>query len=126
MTVLPLPPVNRYGPPAEPRRYFAYVWDTMDVPDKQEVIGSPVPGMEPQPIVIFTPTFDKLAVYGREVTSPYEEDLDGLQRLKERGRVMGEWFSVACPEGELGSMALDEITEITVEQFSAAFKREWK
>lgn len=120
MSVLPMPPTKSYGPPAMPRRYFRYVWDTVDKPRQQE---GEIEGVGPS--IIFTPLFENLVIYGREVTSPYEEDLEGLERLKKMGRVMGEWFSTACPEGEIGSQDLSQCEEISVAEFSAAFQRGW-
>ena len=109
-----LPPVKEHGPPIG--LYWSYVWDTMDVPTIQERDG----------VTIYTPTFDKLVVYGREVTSPYEEDLPGLADLNKRGRLMGEWFSVACPQGELGSWKRADCTQISAAEFEAAYERGWK
>ena len=111
-----LPPLNEYGPLADPPRYFFYSWDTKGTPEFAYEKG----------MTIFTPAFSGLRIWGREVTSPYEEDLDGLERLKARGRVMGEWFSVNCPEGELGSHALDECIVITEAAFAAAYAAGWK
>jgi hypothetical protein len=114
MTV-PLPPVKPYGPPTG--RYFYYEWDRLygDTPARRERDG----------MLILTPQFNGLRVWGREVGSPYPEDRDPLERLARVGRVQGEWFSQACPEGEIGSMALDDIEEIALEEFSEAFERGW-
>jgi hypothetical protein len=109
-----LPPVKEYGPPIG--LYWRYVWDTTGIPTIQEREG----------VTIYTPTFDKLVVYGREVSSPYAEDLPGLAELNARGRLMGEWFSVACPEGELGSWERAGCTQISETEFEAAYERGWE
>jgi hypothetical protein len=119
---LPMPPVREWGPLVEPPRFFHYVVDTAGkVPPIQEGHIEEV-----GPATIFTPQFSNLQIYGREVGSSYDEDQDGLQLLARRGRVMGEWFSVECVEGELGSMALEEVEEISAERFSAAYERQWR
>jgi hypothetical protein len=47
--------------------------------------------------------------------------------MKRRGeRVMGEWFSPVCREGELGTQDLSQCVPISVEEFSAAFLRGWE
>jgi len=109
-----LPPPLEYAPPLG--RYFFYVWDTMDVPPVQEFADR----------VVFTPTFDKLQIWGREVGSTYPEDRESTARAEAMGRIMGEWFSVACPDGELGSWALADCVEISEQEFSAAFERHWE
>ena|SRR5215471_11639825 len=111
-----MPPERSYGPPVSPQRYFRLVYDTMDVPPEQDFGDH----------VVLTPTFDKLHIYGREVGSPFPEDIQSFRRLAQLGRLMGEWFSVACPEGEMGSQAIEELTEITAEEFSAAYQRGWE
>ena len=71
------------------------------------------------------PAFDELKVWGRVVGSPYAEDQEGLRTLFDRGRVYAQWFSEIVPEGEIGSMALEEVIEISAEEFSQAFNRGW-
>jgi len=115
MADLPMPPISRFGPLTEPNRFFFFIWDTMDVPQEME-FGT---------FVVLTPTFEKLAIYGREVGSPYPEDQPTLRLAERRGRIMGEWFSVVEPDGELGTNALADLTEITPEEFSAAYQRGW-
>lgn len=113
--LLPMPPESRFGPVETPARYFFFIYDTMDVPQEME-FGS---------FVVLTPTFEKLAIYGRVVGSPFPEDAVAFRRMQMYGRVMGEWFSVACPDGELGTNALADLTEISAEAFSAAYQRGW-
>lgn len=109
-----LPPVKAYFPPLG--RYYRYVVNTMDVPPVQEIEG----------MTVITPQFDNLWIYGREIGSPYPEDQEGLKSLYARRRIMGEWFSVACPDGEGGSCSLDELISISEEEFSQAFERGWE
>ena len=111
---LPMPATSEYAISFD--RFYHYVWDTKDVPVVQEGEG----------FAVITPRFDNLHIYGRAVGSPYPEDAKADLQLQERGRFMGEWFSTACPEGELGSMAYDDVEPITKAEFSAAYERGWK
>lgn len=111
---LPMPTSKEYATPLD--RFYHYVWDTKDVPAVQESEG----------FAVITPTFDNLHIYGRAVGSPYPEDERGLVQLQNQGRFMGEWFSVACSEGELGSMAYEDVEQITKAEFSAAYERGWE
>lgn len=115
MTVLPMPPVPEYATLPTVGRYYHYIWDTMDIPTVQEREG----------MTIYTPAFDGLKVWGRVVGSPFAEDHEGLKRLVDKGRVWGQWFSEVVPEGEIGSMALEDVEEISAKEFSDAYKRRW-
>jgi hypothetical protein len=115
MGYLPMPPVKDYAPPTG--RYFTYVWDTKEIPLIQDLGEN---------TVLITPTFDNLRIYGREVGSSYAEDQKMLRNLARNGKINGEWFSTACPEGELGIVPGDECDELTAEEFSTAFKRQWE
>lgn len=97
--------------------YLRYGWDTTGAPFKQTAEDGSV---------IFTPLFENLVIYGRRIRSTYAEDWPMEARALERGRVMGEWFSVACPDGELGTNPLQACEEITAEEFSAAYQRGWE
>ena len=109
-----LPPPLSYAPPLG--LYYKTVWDTKDVPSEQVVDGT----------VVFTPRFDSLVIYGRTVSSIYPEDEESYKRLAQLKRVMGEWFSEVCPEGELGSHALADLTPISEGEFAAAYDRGWR
>lgn len=111
---LPMPPPNKFA--VSGNLFFHYVWDTKDIPEVQEFPN----------VVVVTPQFDNLHVYGRSVTSTDPEDVKEDLRLGKQGRFLAEWFSVVCPEGELGTMAFYDVEEITAEQFSAAYERGWK
>src|SRR5262245_8301279 len=108
---LPMPEPNRFAKPTG--RFLFYIWDTKGIPEEQH----PEPG-----VVIVTPTFDNLHIYGREM---WPEDVDDYDRLRASYRVMGEFFSVACPEGELGTVHEKDLTYISAEEFSAAYQRGW-
>jgi hypothetical protein len=107
-----MPPEHDYAIPSG--QFYRYVWDTKGVPYTQEF----------EDTVIITPQFDNLVIYGRHVTSPYPED----NRLMERNpsRILGEWFSVVCPEGEVGTVPVETCTIISAEEFSAAYARDWQ
>jgi hypothetical protein len=101
--------------------FWRYVWDTTGIPVEQP--GPPLFGRE---TVILTPQLGRLTIYGQQCDSPYPEDSRGLRVALENGRIMGQWFSAACPDGELGMVALDVCTEISEVEFSAAFQRGWR
>jgi len=104
---LPEPEPNRYAKPTG--RYLFYIWHTMDVPFEQH----------PNPsTVIITPQFDHLHIYGREMQEEPDEVREGIS--------FGEFFSTACPEGELGTVRTEELTYISREEFSAAYARGWE
>ena len=67
-----------------------------------------------------------LTIFGYEDDSPYEEDHENLDDATERGYIFGEWFSAACPEGELGSTHISRLHEITKHQFEAAQRLKWR
>ena len=75
--------------------------------------------------VIITPQM-KVVIYGRKVTSIYPEDIPSIEAAEVRGRIMGEWFSEACPEGELGSNSAEATIEISEQEFLDAYARGWK
>jgi hypothetical protein len=77
-------------------------------------------------VSLITLQVGRVVIYGREVLSPFLEDIDAEHRWRRNGRFMGEWFSVVCPDGELGSAAYDDCVAITPEHFSLAFGRGWK
>jgi hypothetical protein len=114
---LPLPEPSEFATYPEPGVYFRLVWDTTNIP----------PLVEQGAWTIITPQVGRLIIYGREVGSPYEDDQPDLEAMKARGeRVLGEWFSTVCREGELGTQQLSECVPISVEEFSAAFERGWR
>lgn len=95
--------------------YFKRIYDTSDIPEFQ-VQGK---------ITILTPQFTNLVIYGRKHPSPYKEDIPREREMAERGRYMTECFSVECPEGELGSVSIGDVTPITKEEFTQAQSRQW-
>lgn len=101
--------------------FFSYVWDTTGIPLEQE--GPTIHGRES---VIITPQFGRLVIYGRLVKSKFPEDWNFEVIERERGRILGEWFSTACPEGECGFVWLNTCEQITAADFSAAYQRGWK
>ena len=115
---LPMPPDTPYG--VVQWNFFTYVWDTTGIP-LEETIQTPV-----GEVAVITPQFGRLVIYGRKVCSPYEEDAAIEAMELERGRVLGEWFSTACMEGECGFVRLDVCRQITAAEFSAAYQRGWK
>ena len=116
---LPMPPDNEYA--IHLGNFFRLVWDTRGIPLEQE--GPTIHGRES---VIITPQVGRLVIYGRMIKSTYREDWPLEQQARERGRVMGEWFSTACPQGELGSQELAACEQITAAEFSAAYQRGWE
>jgi len=106
-TSLPMPEPNRWAHPTG--KYLFYIWDTSDVPFVQHPADD---------VVIITPTFDHLHIWGRQM----QEDDDE----RREGRVFGEWFSTACPGGELGTVDLDEVGFISEQEFSDAYMRGWE
>ena len=106
-----MPEMPDYAKPTG--RFFFYIWDTSDIPPVQ---------YPDENTAIITPTFTDLHIYGCEV-KPY--DYEEGQMLLRAARVMGYWHSTACPEGELGTVALQELTKISAEDFSAAYQRGW-
>jgi hypothetical protein len=114
---LPLPPPSPYATYDEPVSYYQLVWDTRGIP----------PVYEREGLTVITPQVGRLVIYGREVGSPYDDDQPDLEAMKRRGeRVMGEWFSPVCREGELGTQDLSQCVPISAEEFSAAFLRRWE
>jgi hypothetical protein len=77
------------------------------------------------PAVLITPQHGRLTIYGRFAASPYAEDRRVELRDLHNGRIHGEWFSTVCPQGELGTQPLSELTVISAEEFSEAYQRNW-
>jgi len=102
-----MPPPNRWAKPTG--RFLFYIWDTKDVPFEQVI---------DEHTVVITPQFDNLHVYGREMQEEPDEHRDGI--------LFGEWFSTACPEGELGTVNVRECRYISAEAFSDAYQRGWR
>lgn len=116
---LPMPPDNPYAN-VRPN-YFTYVWDMRGEPPERDVIDPD--GREWH---VITPTAGmRLVIYGRLCEGKYAEDRADDERLREQGRILGEWFSPLCPQGELGTVDLSICKPISAEEFSAAFVRGW-
>lgn len=113
-----MPERSPYGVPEW--NFFSYVWDTTGIPLTRDIVDQS--GRE---IRVITPQTGRVVIFGRLVHSPYTEDAEGEELLRQRGRIMGEWFSPLCPDGELGSVELAVCKQISAEEFSAAFQRGW-
>lgn len=61
-----------------------------------------------------------LVIYGRAVVPRTEHDQDYAARMRERGQVYSECYSINCVEGECGTHPLAAVSEITAEEFEAA------
>jgi hypothetical protein len=89
-------------------RYLRYVWDTTGTPEVQQLENA----------VMITPQFANLTIYGREVKPDPKDELNG--------RILGEWFSIACLLGEVGTVPSEWCELISAEEFSAAYTRNWE
>ena len=81
--------------------------------------------IEWDPPFYFVARWEGLTIYGHRIDSPYEEDQEYMRTLAARGVIYTESFSVACPQGELGSWGLHQVTAISKEQFEEARRRQW-
>lgn len=78
-------------------------------------------------VAIDVGTPDGLVIYGRAVSSPDDpHDQEHIDRMRERGQVFSECFSVIETRGELGTHPLAAVTEISREEFEAARARGWR
>jgi hypothetical protein len=79
----------------------------------------------PMDVISLVPE-EPIYIYGYSYDSEYAEDRVLQRDAWERARRF--WaccFSVMCPEGEPGSVPLDEVEPITREDFEAAAARGW-
>jgi hypothetical protein len=109
-----MPPPSEYSTPLA--NFFRYVWDVRGIPLEQDMGDH----------VIITPQLGRLVIYGRMIKSKYAEDWPVEAMERERGRIMGEWYSTACVDGEPGFVWLNICDQISAEEFSAAYQRGWK
>lgn len=92
--------------------FFKRIYDTTGIPERQVLNG----------ISVLTPSFTNLMIYGHRESSG---DTHHDHVLARRGRAYAECFSVACPEGEVGSVDILDVTPITKEEFEEAKNRKW-
>lgn len=109
------PPVSANAPLSDPPVYYRMDYDAA------KVDPTPPPGFD---FVIVMP--GKFTIWGRKVGSPYREDQKPIARAEKRGYIMGEWFSTACPDGELGTHHKSAVFAIPESEFIAAWKRGWE
>jgi hypothetical protein len=76
-------------------------------------------------VMLDDPITDGLVIYGRGVWPDDPSDRKYVARMKRRGQVFAECFSVESLRGEVGCHPLAAITEITREEFLAAKERGW-
>ena len=128
---------------SDPEFYFRRVWDPhASHPDDEVVVMQRVgdgdmqvwvgrrrdipEGAAAQEVGAIPISEDSLVIYGRRIVSSFPEDADYLRTLEAQGSIFTESFSVAAPTGEIGSHPVQELTEITREEFEAARARGWQ
>jgi hypothetical protein len=74
----------------------------------------------------FYPHDAGLLIFGLEKFSSYEDDNEMIEDATKRGYIFGEYFSVACPEGELGSNHESRMMEIAAAAFVEARANGWE
>jgi len=73
---------------------------------------------EDQGVVIFGEVFEHTA---------YPEDAEDIVDSRKRGYIFGRWYSVMCPEGELGDTHITQVTmKITKEAFKLVQSNGWR
>lgn len=120
-----------------PPFYFRRIWDPqadtreevvyMETKGNRVEITLGVPGDPgiPANVEVIPMQSEPLLIYGRKIVSPYAEDAAYIRRIERQGLIYTESFSVACVDGETGSHPLDELTEITKDEFDQARARGW-
>ena len=77
-------------------------------------------------VLDLSPT-EPIYIYGYSYDPEYVEDRVLLREAWERARRFWAYcFSVMCPEGEPGSVPLNEVEAISREDFEAAAAKEWE
>lgn len=79
-----------------------------------------------EPLDIVPITEDPLVIYGREIEPRTREDRDYAKRMRERGQIFSECYSVLCVEGEVGTHPLATVMEISKVEFELARARSWE
>jgi len=61
-------------------------------------------------------------IWGYESDSEIDADHNQIDFLMKRGRIFGRWFSRYCTDGEVGTHGINDLTQITEEDFEKAMK----
>ena len=112
--------------------YAAFADDHQPLFFRRRIGGNPLPEhveiVHGRPMVVLdlSPT-EPIYIYGYSYDPEYAEDRVLLREAWERARRFWAYcFSVMCPEGEPGSVPLNEVEAITREDFEAAAAAGWE
>lgn len=67
-----------------------------------------------------------LNIFGAEMDSTFSEDNEMNKHARSHGYVYGKWYSLRCPDGELGSQHITRCFEIDPVVFMAAQETRWE